>query len=789
MFLSRYLLNKINDKFTNLTNEELQNGLNAIGIEVEQIFDNSKLNKGLELVKILDIDKHPDSDHLNICTIQRVDSIVKIVCGAKNLQKNVFAILAPINYELPNGIVIKERKIRGVVSQGMLCGYNELNPYVENFLSKYDQETIIMAGLDEEVNQENFYEYFNLNDVIFELSLPSNRNELNGIYFIAFELNAYFNFQTPLISIENIIVSDSKTKIISEAKELKAYGLLEFYCEPHNFKLDWSFKKYLINSGIHSTNSIVDIGNFITLLFATPTHMFDADKVDDIRIKELNDEIQIQALDNKEYKLNKSTIIVESKNKIVSAIGLIGTKEFAVSENTNHFYMEFANINNSAFIKYAKSNLISSNSKSLFLKSLSTNVNLIAMLIAFNKILPKYSYIKNIKCLKTIDFIPSNSISFDFDEINNILGVNLSKDEIVNILGYTGNKIENNKLYFPYYRQDLINIYDISEEIIKTIDINKFNTTPIVSPVINFNANKLYVFNKKIKDYFVNLGFIETKTYNLTSESLLDRFNLYNIKTNIGILNPISNDRKYLRHNLVDQMINVLVYNMNHKQELENIFEVQKIQFDYKNANHIFNAILCSPIIKNIITKEQVNNNIYTAYNIFESLIKILNLSNIQICNTKLNSNEFESDSFEIKTNNKTIGFIGKINNKFLKKEYKITNNDLFIINLNLDELYLCIDKTINKIKPISEFNPIYKEITFENPNHLNINNILNKLYFDKNIESINLYDYYKNADKDSYTISIKIQSYEKTLDQDEISKLFNQCLSILEKEGLIVRK
>ena len=178
MFLSRNLLNKINDKFTNLTNEELQIGLNAIGIEVEQILDNSKLNKGLELVKIIEIEKHPDSDHLNICTIQKNDSVVKIVCGAKNLKTNVFAVLAPINYELPNGIVIQERKIRGVISQGMLCGYSELNPHVEDFLSKYDQESIIMADLDQEVNQENFYEYFDLNDVIFELSLRSEERRV-----------------------------------------------------------------------------------------------------------------------------------------------------------------------------------------------------------------------------------------------------------------------------------------------------------------------------------------------------------------------------------------------------------------------------------------------------------------------------------------------------------------------------------------------------------------------------------------------------------------------------------
>lgn len=789
MLLSRKLLNKINPKFSNLTNEELQIGLNAIGIEVEQILDNSKLSPKLELVKIINIENHPDSDHLHICTIDNNGKEAKIVCGAKNLQTNVFALLAPIGYELPNSIVIQERKIRGVISQGMLCGYSELNPNVTNSLSKFEQDSIIMAPLDSELNSNNILDFFGLNDTIFELSLPSNRNELNGIYFIAYELNAYFNFDTKLIIPNETINFTNKIKITSTTKSLNSYGLLEFECEKHNFNLDWSIKKYLINSGIHPTNTLADIGNFVTLLFATPTHMFDANKVNNLCIKEINNEITINALDNKDYLLDKSTIVVETNDEIIAAIGLIGSKKFAINENTTHVYMEFANLNNADFIKYAKRSSINSNSKNLFLKSISTNVNLLAMFVCLKYILPSFQFIHNISCVKTFDFYQPSSIQFDINEINQTLGINLEEQKINEILSRTGNCIQNNEIVIPFYRQDLTNIYDIAEEIIKTIDINKFSSTPISAEIINFNSNKEYQFNKKIKDYFVNLGFIETKTYNLTSESNVDKFNLYGIKDKIAIKNPSSNERKFLRHNLVNQMIEVLAYNLNHKQDIENIFEVQKIQFDFKKAQHIFNAILSTSIAKNIITKDEITNNIYTAYNIFHNLIQILNLKNINVVNHVFNISELDENGFAIKSQDKIIGYIGKINNKYLKNEFKINNNNLFIINFNLDELFLLINKDINKINPISEFNPIYKEITFENPNNHNISDIVNKLYFNNNIETIKLFDFYNNENKNSYTISIKIQSYEKTLDQDEISKIFNKCLEILESNGLSIRK
>ena len=788
MLLSRNLLNKINPKFSKLTNQQLQTGLNAIGIEVEQIMDNSHLDQSLELVKIINIENHPDSDHLHICTIQTHNNIMQIVCGAKNLTTNVYALLAPIGYQLPNGIIIQERKIRGVVSQGMLCGYNELNPNVSDFLSKYEQESIIMANIDEKLNSSNFIEYFNLNDIIFELSIPSNRNELNGIYFIAYELNAYFNFETKLIIPEPINAKNS-INISINSNSLNEYGLLEFSIEKHNFKLDWNLKKYLINSGIHPTNSIADLGNFVTLLFATPVHLFDADKVNKICIENLNEETNILALDDREYKLEKDSIVTKNNNDIIAAIGLIGAKKYAVDENTSHIYMEFANLNNTKFQKYAKKTNINSNSKNLFLKSISTNVNLLALYVTYKYILSHYNFISNISCIKLFELKKSNSIKLDVDEINSMLGIELSKNEIIDILTRTGNNINNNQIIFPYYRQDLIDIFDISEEIIKTIDINKFPSTPIVYNLQNINGNSNYEFNKKIKDYFVNLGFIETKTYNLTSEKKLDKFNLFNIDQKISLANPSSNDKKYLRHNLVLQMLDVLDYNINHKQTIENIFEIQKIQFNLKEANHIFSAILCAPIINNIITKELVGNNIYTAYNIFNNLVKILNLTNINIRLSEFKFKELDKTGFEIIHNNKIIGYIAKINNKFLKQEYKIEKGDWFIINFNLDKLFESKSLEINKINPISEFNPIYKEISFENPNNLNLSIIINQLYFDKNIETIDLYDFYKDESKCSYTISIKIQSYDKTLEQNEISKLFNKCLDILETNGLIIRK
>ncbi len=794
MILSRNLLNKINPKFATLSNEELQVGLNSIGVEVESIIDHSNLKKGLKLAKLINIEKHTNSDHLNICKIEVDKKTIQVVCGAKNLVKNKYVVYAPIGYELPDGNIIAQRNIRGVDSYGMLCGYSELCLDKKEFLSKFDLDSIIMISLNAKVNEHNLYDYLGLNDVCFDLSIPSNRNELNGIYFLAYELNSYFNFKTKLLrDIEINEIKQNDLKIEINSSNVNAYGLIKFTLNKPYDKYDWTIKKYLINANIHVTNTIADIGNFITLMYATPVHMFDGWTVKNkIIVDELKNELTCECLDNKEHTFTSQILFTkDSLNQPIAFIGLMGSKKCSINENSCEVYLEIANIKTDYFVKTTKNILIDSWSKKLFSKHLNVNVCAIALFNTIKHILPSFKNIINIQCYRHITLINSVKINYTLEEVNNFLGTKLTYNQFNKILSRTGFIVDKKTVIAPFYRSDILNVYDICEELLKSMDINKFDIEPINFHILSFNNNLKYDFIKSVAQYFVNCNFIETKTYNLTNLTNLSLFNIFNIEHQISISNPISIDKKYLRHNLVNEMLNILEYNFNHQQKMSNIFEIQNIHFSNSESHQILSSLIYAPVFNNVINQNIINNDFYNVYNLTIGLFKYLNINNLNIINEKSRSNQlYDENNYNIYINNDFIGSISQIKTSVLNTQYKIMSSNVYLINLNLDKLYSQFNLNSKyTITSAYELNPIYKEITFTNPSNLNINNIINKLYEDKYIDNVSLINIYTKDELKSYTIQLTIQPMNVQLSQNEILKCIENAISILELNNLCVKK
>lgn len=198
MLLSRNLLAKINNNFSNVSDEQLSNALNAVGIEVERIIY-SNVNKNLRLGRLIDFRSHPDSDRLNICNVVVDDKPMEVVCGANDLKVNQWVVVALPGVEIRPGVIINAKEIRGVYSNGMLCSLKEILGETAKYISENDAKTIIQIPYNNKINPHNFFDEFGFNDTIFDLSIPSNRPELNGIYFLANELNLQFNFTTKVI--------------------------------------------------------------------------------------------------------------------------------------------------------------------------------------------------------------------------------------------------------------------------------------------------------------------------------------------------------------------------------------------------------------------------------------------------------------------------------------------------------------------------------------------------------------------------------------------------------------
>lgn len=793
MLLSRNLLNKINPNFSTVSDNDLSAALNAIGIEVESITKN-KVNPNLKLGRLISFKPHPNSERLNICDVVVEDKKVEIVCGAPGLQANQWVVVALPGTELQPNVVIETREIRGVLSNGMLCSLKEILPTMGEYISDADANTIIQIPHTYKLKSTTFFDEFGFNDTIFDLSLPSNRPELNGVYFLAYELNLQFNFNTKLPKQNLFLQCQGLFKKQPNLVTVDLPHKLNYHLLKLNLSLTietiWQIKLFLINSGIKAQNNCSDLSNFVTTLFAQPVLCMDKKLVGDkLFVCELNAEAEIVTTNNKKLTLHPGTIVTKNaSDEIVSVTGMYLSNNFIANLQASEVYLELANLSADYMMKINAKNNYHDNLSNYFLKSPANNVAKLAISWLGN------THNQFIKAITSTDIIVSSKheapkvIYFSFKKLTKLLGVKVKFLQLFYIFKKIGIIFLGYKVFVPSYRNDLNNLTDLAEEVLKAIDINKLTVSPIKFEINDFKQNSHYKNLNAVRNFFVNKQFFETKTYNLTSEKAVDLFNWFGIENAIQIQNPISQDKKVLRKNLVNEMLNVLAYNQQHKQLLANIFEIQKIQFSDEQAHDVLCCLLVTDAFNNPLDKSVLRASDYTNKALYDGLEEALGFKLRKQFNVGNYKNVYEANNFALfGKDNEFIGLVGQIKNSCLNDEYKL-NKPVYFICLNLD-LALQQQKNAHTFWKVSDLNPIYKDITFSNPEQIDLKDITRKLLDIPLVTMVNLVDVYEKDGVKSYTITIKIQPNNKNLVNEEIAHIFQTAITTLKTQKLVVKE
>ncbi len=790
MFVSKKLLSLINSNFSTINNNNLISAFNAIGVEVEKIIEN-KVSNDLVLGRLIDFSPHPNSDHLNVCDVVVNEKKYKIVCGAKNLKQNQWVVVALNGARVNKNIIIQEREIRGIKSEGMLCGLEEIISVNHEFVSKYDKETIIQIPYEYSINQNTFFEDFNFNDVIFEVSIPSNRPELNGIYFLAYELNLQFNFNVEKINpIAKSIFSLKNNK--NDVIKVQIDQIIDIKYNLINAKLlkefnEWKIKLILINSSIKNINRYEDVCAFITLLFAQPIIAIDKKNIlNNVIVTTLKNDMEM--IDSKQitHQLKAGTIVTMNANhEIISITGKYVNSKYAPSQESNDIYFEIAKLDYVQAQKQNSLNNFNDNLSLLSAKEISPNV--ILLLASYLKKYQKLFGINNFIPVITQKLEKQKQIKIKNKELIKFIGINLNYYSIFLILKKIGIRYFCNKVKLPIYRNDLKTIADIAEEIIKSYDINNVPATPIAYEINTFKLTNDFNKYQLIIEYLINKGLYETKTYNLTNKESVDKFNWFVENDNvIEISNYQSKNHSVLRKNIVHQLLEVIKNNIKHNRDLLNIFEIQKIQVSKDETNEILNCIFTTDIYNKSFNDDLISNNDYSVRAIANGIFETQNI--------KLNQ-EFNLDKFnEIDNVNNTyyyhknemIGFVGKINQDVLNK-YEI-KFPTYCICINLTKLNL-VEKNKFELKKNSNFNPIYKSITFTNPNNILLNNVFDLLKENEFINDVKLIDTFEKDDIKSYTLSLAIQPKENNLTNEQINSIFWNAIEIIRKMQLVIKE
>ena len=780
---------------TDLSSEKIGAFLTDIGLEVEGIEKYESVKGSLEGIvvgKVLTCEQHPNADKLKITTVEvGSGKILNIVCGAPNVaagQTVPVAVVGTKIYDKKGSFFeIAKAKIRGEVSEGMICAEDELG------LS--DDHGGIMV-LDEETYKvgEPFAKYFSLtNDEVYEIGLTPNRTDAMSHYGVARDLQAFLSNNGVKSEFEKISTAIVNTEGEHGFElEVEDSALCPRYIGAiiENVKIAPSpawLQDRLKAIGLSPINNVVDITNYILHGLGQPLHAFDADKISGKKVKVGVNEAgtKFTTLDGIERTLNGSEIIIkDGNNQPMCIAGVFGGSESGVSEETKTIFLESAYFNPVAIRKAAKSHGLNTDASFRFERGVDPNNTRTAITQAI-KLIEEITGGKKIGSL--LEHYPNKiedaKIIFRYSKLDQILGVKIHREKIKEILKSLEIKAVNDiadglELAVPAYRADVTREIDVIEEILRIYGYNKVDAPQKISftPVKLSFDDQDALENSWARTLQSN-GFNEVMNNSLTS--VKDETNA------VKLLNPLSKELTFMRKSLLEGLLENTIYNINRKNQDIKFFELGKIYHKkekYEERKQLAILISGRTYSENWLMPKSASD-----FYMLKAYVKVLfDKLSLETEEISLEDDRF-GDALEIISKGNTIARLGKVSPKLLK-EYDI-DQDCFYAEIEIETVQKLRSKENFKFVDIPKFNKIRRDLALlvdKNVNYAELYKLAKKNP-SKYLKNINLFDVYEGKNlpegKKSYALSFELLNEEKTLEDKDITAVMDSLIKNFKKE------
>ena len=776
--------------------------LTMTGSKVETIEQRGNNIKNVVVGKILEINKHPDADKLVVTKVDVGDEILQIVTGANNIKAGDIVPIAKDGSELPGGVKIKTGKLRGIDSCGMMCSVGELNLNIADYEGQIEHGIMILEKEYEKYLGKDIVEVLNLKEDIIEFEITPNRPDCLSIEGLGREVAVSLNkdFKNPRKNIDELKVEDKKEieglKVDIEAPDL-CYRYIARMVK--NVKIgkspDW-MQRRLKACGMRPINNIVDITNYVMLEMGQPMHAFDINSIEGkhIIVRRAKNSEKITTLDEVERNLDENDLVIADEKKPVAIAGVMGGLNSEIEDDTKIVVFESAVFYGGNIRKTAKKVGLRTESSSRFEKGLSPE----NALRAVNRAVELVDILGIGEVVDgKIDVYPTkqkiNEIKLDDKRINDLLGTNISKEEMIDILEKLEIKVENGIAKAPYFRMDLESIADLAEEVVRFYGYDKLETTLINAETTLGVRTKEQNIEKKIKSYLMLSGFSEIYTYGFVSEKDLEKSKISEelSKTAIYIKNPLSEDYKLMRPTTIPSMMQILSNNVNKKNKNVKLFDVSR---NYRNIdNRVEEGEV--PIEENILTigmyGEEADFFILKGY--IENLLDIIDVKNYMIEKEKDNGSYHPGRCAKLKIGIDTIAVLGEAHPEVLDN-YGIDTR-AYLAEINITKL-VKYSRNKKKYVEVPKFPAVERDIAILVNEEIEVGKIekIIQKRAKKLLESIKLFDIYRNEklgeNKKSVAYSLIFRDKNKSLSDEEINPIMENIIKDLEKElGAELRK
>ena len=766
-------------EYTNpeIDTDALSHLLTMAGLEVEGLDGIGAEFTKVVIAEIVSAEKHPDADRLQRLKVNiGAAEPLQIVCGASNARVGIKAPCALVGAVLP-GFEIKQAKVRGVESFGMMCSEKELGLAAES-------AGILELPADAPVGQD-IREFLGLNDQLFTLKLTPNRSDCLSLVGIAREVAALTGAKLSLPNAETIksSITDSKAVSVVDKEACAIYsGRLVKGVNAKATAPAWMVRR-LARSGLHSISAIVDITNYVLLELGQPMHAFDAAKLSgDIDVRWASQGEEIVLLNQQTVKLDKDMLVIADDSGAIAFAGVMGGASTAVSDSTQDIFLESAFFTPDTIAGKGRRFGINTDSSYRFERGVDFGRTLQALERATALVLEICGGQAG-PVTSVSGTLPVRApTKLRMAKLNSILGITLEENLVAKLFDQLGFEYQLKAGVFevspPSYRFDIEREEDLIEEIAR---LHGYDNIPAIAPVADLRMlpdaegrASRHVF----QDTLVANDYQEVVTYSFVDESW-ERDLLANA-TPIKLKNPIASNLSVMRSSIWGGLLDVLVYNLNRQQTRVRLFEIGATYHHAENNTYTETTRISGLAYGDALPEQWGEGARSVDFYDVKADVDHLTFGRAEYIATEhpaLHSGQ----SAKVMLDGKAIGWIGKLHPKW-QQHYQLSKGAI-LFELNFAALQ---QSKVPTYSEVSKFPPIRRDMAVLVDESVSVAQLLNaiqsaKLEF---MSEVGLFDVYRGKGvpegKKSLAFLISMQSSDKSLTDADADKAMNGVLEIV---------
>jgi len=775
-----------------LTPAELGDKLVSVGFEIEEVINMRDSIKNVVAAKVTSMERHKDSDHLWVCSVDIGNGVRQIVTGAQNVKVGNIVPVALDGAVLSNGKTITSGALRGVKSEGMMCSGGELNLTESDFVGAGVNGILILPETVKVGTDIN--EVIGNTETVLDVAVTANRPDCNSILGIAREVAAVtgkklrmpdFHYETNGGDVKNYIT------VVNENTELCPRYMAAAVINVKQTESPKIIRDRLKAVGIRPINNLVDVTNYVLTEIGQPMHAFDLNNLSGgkIVVRTALDE-KITALDGKEYLLKSKHLAICDAEKPVAVAGVMGGIYSSICDTTSTVILESARFARDSVRHTSRELNLHSDSSARFEKG----IDFISQEMGLNRALAlfyKYGWGEivsgQIDCPKTV--VKSEKFVYDYKKVNEVIGIDIAKEKIISILNNleltTTAKGDILTTVIPNFREDIVGINDIAEEVVRFYGYDDLKPRLISTKRGGKSPEQERM--DKLKNIMVGHGCQETVTYSFITPKAFDMLKLSDddtLRNAIEISNPLGADFSVMRTTMAYSMLKLIANNLTRGNKKGRLFEIANV--------YLAKAF---PLVELPTEKQTLaigcfgNEDFYKLKSIIDDIAGIFGLN------------------FEYKRGEKTylhpgrtaliyadgekIGYLGEVH----PEVNEVFGFDKAVYIAELDADYIVKKgRGIKPYKAISKYQAVERDLALLAPIETEGAMILDTIrkVGGEMLENSEIFDVYVGGQvpkgKKSVAVKLTLRLLDKTLTDGEVNAEIERILKALEEKNVILR-